>query len=65
MNTDPSKSERDNRADQKNPNNDTFYKDRGLGGKPEESDKNNDDDDVFKDIDYSEDCDEGYLSDFD
>ena len=31
----PSKAARDNRADQLNPNNDKFYRARGLGGRPE------------------------------
>jgi len=62
MKSNPSKEELDNRSNQLNDNNDAYWNSRGLDGKPEEREKLDDDDD-FQEIDYSEDADDGYMSD--
>jgi hypothetical protein len=38
-----SKADRDNRSNQLNPNNDTFYQSRGYDGRPDDDDDDNDD----------------------
>ena len=54
-----SKDELDNHSNQLNDNNDAYWQSRGYDERPE------DDEDDFEEVDYDEDCDDGYLSDFD
>jgi len=62
------KADNDNHSNQLNPNNDEFYNSRGEE-KPEEEEEErhslSDDDDEFYDIDFSDDYDDGFISDFD
>jgi len=59
-NQDPKeKADLDNHANQLNPNNEEY------AGHDNEDDEDDDDDDSFEEIDYNEDADDGYMSDFD
>lgn len=63
------KADNDNHSNQLNPNNDEFYNSRGEK-KPEEEVEDDryrlsDDDDESYDIDFSNDYDDGFISDFD
>lgn len=59
------KADNDNHSNQLNPNNEEYYNSRGEE-KPEEEERYSlsDDDHEFYDIDFGEDYDDGYISDF-